>query len=166
MKALILFRHAKTEATSAEGDHARELTASGRAAAMAMGVKLAAEGVRPDLALVSNAARTRQTWELASAAFPRARLEIRQDLYDASAEEIAIAVDAVSAHADVVIVVGHNPGLQSYALDLLIGGSAPRSVQARVAAGFPPATAAIFAIDAAGRASLDGLFDPRDLPLA
>jgi phosphohistidine phosphatase SixA len=64
----------------------------------------------------------------------------------------------------VVVVVGHNPGLQSYALDLLKKGSAPRGVQARVAAGFPPTTAAMFAIDEAGRASLDGLFDPRDLP--
>ena len=166
MKALILFRHAKTEATSADGDRARELTESGRAAAAAMGLKLAADGVRPDLALVSSAARTRETWELASAAFPRARVEVRQDLYDASAEAIAAAVDAAAPHAEVVVVVGHNPGLQTYALDLLKKGAAPRGVQARVAAGFPPATAAIFAFDAAGRASLDALFDPRDLPPA
>jgi phosphohistidine phosphatase len=164
MKALILFRHAKTEATSADGDRERRLTPSGRATATAMGLELAAQGVRPDLALVSDAARTRETWELASAAFPRARVEIRQDLYDASAEAIAAAVDAIGAHMQVVVVVGHNPGLQSYALDLLKKGSAPRGVQARVAAGFPPATAAMFAIDEAGRASLDGLFDPRDLP--
>ncbi len=163
MKALILFRHAKAEATSADGDRARELTASGRATATAMGLKLAAEGLRPDLALVSNAARTRETWELASAAFPRVRLESRGDLYDASAEAIAVAVDAVAAHAEVVVVVGHNPGLQGYALDLLTKSSAPRSVQARVAAGFPPATVALFTLDEAGRASLDAVFDPRDL---
>ncbi len=166
MKTLILLRHAKAEPTSAGGDVARELTASGRATATAMGLKLADEGVRPDLALVSSAARTRETWDLASAAFPRVRLEVRQDLYDATAEAIAMAVDAVATHAEVVVVVGHNPGLQSYALELLGKGSAPRSIQARIAAGFPPATAALFAIDEAGRASLDGLFDPRDLTLA
>ena len=166
MKALILFRHAKAEPTSVDGDRARELSHSGRATAAAMGLKLAEEGVRPDLALVSNATRTRQTWDLASAAFPRVRVELRQDLYDASAEAIAAAVRAVASHAETVVVVGHNPGLQTYALAMLEKGGAPRGVQARIAAGFPPATAAMFVIDAAGRASLDGLFDPRDLPLA
>lgn len=166
MKTLVLFRHAKTEPTSAEGDHARELVDSGRTAATAMGLKLAQDGVRPDLALVSNAVRTRQTWELASAAFPRTRIEIRQDLYNASADAIAAAVDAAALHADTVIVVGHNPGLQSYALDLLKQASAPRSIQARIAAAFSPATAAIFVLDEAGRASLDGLVDPRDLTSA
>jgi phosphohistidine phosphatase len=166
MKALILFRHAKAEATSADGDHARELTASGRATATAMGLKLAEDGLRPDLVLVSSATRTRQTWELASAAFPRARVETRRDLYDATADAIAAAVKAVAMHAEAVVVVGHNPGLQTYAIDLLKKGGAPLGVQARVAAGFPPATAAMFAIDEAGRASLDGLFDPRELPSA
>ena len=166
MKELILFRHAKTETTSPDGDHARELTEGGRAAASAMGLKLAATGVRPDLALVSDATRTRQTWELASAAFPRARLEIRRDLYDASADEIAAAVKAVASQAEVVVVVGHNPGLQTYALDLLDQGAAPGGAKARIAAGFPPATAAIFAIDAVGRASLDAVYDPKDLPPA
>jgi phosphohistidine phosphatase len=166
MKTLVLFRHAKTEPTSADGDHARALIDSGRATAAAMGLKLAEDGVRPDLVLVSDAVRTRQTWELASAAFPRTGVEIRRDLYDASADAIAAAVDAVARHAETVIVVGHNPGLQSYALDLLKRASAPRSIQARVAAAFPPATAAIFVLDEAGRASLDGLFDPRDLTIA
>jgi phosphohistidine phosphatase len=163
MKELILFRHAKAEATAPDGDRGRELTESGRAAATAMGAKLAAEGVHPDLVLVSDATRTRQTWELAGAAFPSARLELRQDLYDASAEVVAAVVEAAAPHAEVVVIVGHNPGLQTYALELLKKGAAPRSVQARVAAGFSPATVAIFAVDAAGRAGLDGLFDPRDL---
>jgi phosphohistidine phosphatase len=166
MKELILFRHAKTEAASADGDRARELTEGGRAAASAMGLKLAATGVRPDLVLVSDSIRTRQTWELASAAFPRARLEIRRDLYDATAHEIATAVKAVASQAEVVMVVGHNPGLQTYALELLVKGGASPGAQARIAAAFPPATAAVFAIDAAGRASLDALYDPRDLPAA
>jgi phosphohistidine phosphatase len=166
MRELVLFRHAKTEANSADGDRARELTEVGRAAASAMGLKLAATGVRPDLVLVSDATRTRQTWELASAAFPRARLEIRQDLYDASADEIAAAVKAVASHAEVVMVVGHNPGLQTYALELLKKGGAPGGAQSRIAAGFPPATAAIFAVAADGRASLDALYDPRDLSTA
>ena len=68
-----------------------------------------------------------------------------------------------AATAEVVIVVAHNPGLQSYALELLKTGGAPARALTRIAAGFPPATAAVLTIDAAGRASLDAIFDPADL---
>ena len=163
MRELILFRHAKAEAVGLGGDRERALSQAGRRCAIEMGVKLAAEGVRPDLVLVSNSARTRETWELASAAFPRTRVEFREDLYEAGADDIALAVDAVAIHANVVVVVGHNPGLQSYAVELLQKGGAPARALTRVAKGFPPATAAVFAVDEAGRASLDAMFDPRDL---
>lgn len=163
MRELILFRHAKAEAVALAGDRDRTLSESGRRCATEMGAKLAAEGVNPDLVLVSNSVRTRETWELASAAFPRTRLEIRNDLYEASVDDIAVAVEAVARQADVVIVVGHNPGLQTYAIELLKKGGAPARALTRIAAGFPPATAAVFAIDEVGRASLDALYDPRDL---
>lgn len=163
MRELILFRHAKAEATALTGDRDRALSESGRRCATEMGAKLAEKGVKPELVLVSNSIRTRETWELASAAFPRTRLEFRNDLYEASVDDIAVAVEAVSHQAEVVIVVGHNPGLQTYAIELLRKGGAPVGALTRIAAGFPPATAAVFAIDGFGRASLDAIYDPRDL---
>ncbi len=72
MRELVLFRHAKTEPNNAGGDRARELTAGGREAAIRMAERLKAEGVAPDLVLVSTAVRTRQTWDLAKAIFPEA----------------------------------------------------------------------------------------------
>ena len=57
-------------------------------------------------------------------------------------------------------MVGHNPGLHAYALQLLGGGGAGE--RARLATGFPTATAAAFLFDAQGRAAYDGVFYARD----
>jgi len=162
MRELILFRHAKAEATSPNGDRARVLSKTGRRRATEMGAKLAAEGIRPDLALVSNSARTLQTWELTGAAFPETRIEVLDELYDASAEEIALAVAAVAATAEVIIVVGHNPGLHAYVMKLLTRGGASASELARASTGFPTAVAAVFAVDEAGRPALKAVYDPRE----
>ena len=56
-----------------------------------MGRALAARGMRPDLALVSPASRTRQTWELLHDAF--GDVEVREDepLYNGAAEALRAA---------------------------------------------------------------------------
>ena len=127
-----------------------------------MGAKLAAEGVRPELALVSNSVRTLQTWDLSGAAFPDARLEVRDELYDASADEIADTVASVADAAEAIIVVGHNPGLHAYVMALVANGGAPASVVARLSTGFPTAVAAVFAVDETGAARFEAIYDPRE----
>lgn len=62
MPTLILLRHAKAEAHNLE-DFQRSLALRGRRQAIAVGEALTEEGLVPDLALVSAAARTKQTWE-------------------------------------------------------------------------------------------------------
>ena len=70
MHRLILMRHAQAEASAPSGgDEARPLSAAGRAEALLMGRALAERGLKPDLALVSTAVRTRQTWEQMHDAF-------------------------------------------------------------------------------------------------
>ena len=63
---------------------------------------------------------------------------------------------SVSAQADTVMIVGHNPSLQGLALDLLARQGAAASLVARVEARFPPATAAVFSFHD-GRPELDAL---------
>ena len=163
MRRLILFRHAKAEPRAAgEEDIDRPLSQRGGEDAARVGRRLAADGVTPDLALVSSSLRTRQTWDCVRGAFPAARAEVVEGLYNATCEEIAAVLEAVSPAAQTVMVIGHNPGLQELSVSLLVdGGASPRDIE-RVAARFPTATAAAFRIDAAGRAALDGLFGPRD----
>jgi phosphohistidine phosphatase len=62
-----------------------------------------------------------------------------------------------------MIVIGHNPGLHEVAVDLLIDAAASAAEIEPVVARFPTATAAVYAIDSAGRASLEGLYLAREL---
>ena len=163
MHRLILFRHAKTEARVPDGeDIDRALVGRGRADAAHMGRILARAGLAPDLVLVSPAVRARETWTLASPAFPGARVEVRDGLYEATPEEVAEELMTGVAAADTVMVVGHNPSLQELAVNLLIDGGGAAADIERLSAGFPTATAATFALDDAGPARLEGLFHVKD----
>lgn len=164
MRRLILFRHAKAEArASGEGDLERPLAQRGRVEAGWMGGVARDQGLIPDLALVSPSLRTRETWLLASEAFPTARMEIRDGLYDATPEEIMAEVETVAGAAEAVMVVGHNPGLQELAMGLLADGGGPAADVERVSAAFPTATVAALRIDGQGEVSLEALLLPRDL---
>ena len=73
MDRLILFRHGKAEQESESGDDFdRKLAPRGERESAAMGAHLAELGLKPDLALVSSAARARETWAAAAPAFPGA----------------------------------------------------------------------------------------------
>jgi phosphohistidine phosphatase len=159
MHRLILLRHGKAEPASASGDDFdRALTERGRREAALTGRLLAEAGLIPDLALVSAARRTRETWTEASAAFPDAQVEFSRGLYLASGEQLAsVAGAAGSAN---VMLVGHNPGLHELALALLAESGAP-PVSVRMD-GFPTAAAAVFSVSASGEAEFERLVLPRD----
>jgi phosphohistidine phosphatase len=107
--------------------------------------------VRPDLVLTSAAARTRQTWEVASTALGRPQVRADKTLYNASAGQLRKAVQAVEDDFDTVVLVGHNPGLHQYAVEILIEGAASGAVLDRVKGKFPTATAVVYDVDLAGR---------------
>jgi len=65
--------------------------------------------------------------------------------------------------AGVVLVVGHNPGLQELAESLMVEASGPAGTLSRIRAGFPTSAAVAFAFDANGRPAFDGFFQPDPL---
>jgi phosphohistidine phosphatase len=159
MERLILFRHAEAMSRAAgQSDFDRPLSASGRYDAGLMGRVLASAGFTPDLALVSSSARTRETWEAASAAFPDARAQDSKALYNASAQQIARIAHAAEGKARTLMVIGHNPGIQLYALSLATSGS---TAARQVHDSFPTSTAAVFAIDD-GRPTFERLLKVKD----
>jgi phosphohistidine phosphatase len=161
MDRLILFRHGKAEHESDSGeDFDRRLAPRGVRESAEMGETLARMGLIPDLVLVSPAARAQETWAAAQAAFPDARTQLEPDLYNAESGAILQAAQAAGRGCGVVMVVGHNPGLQELTVRLLVEGSAPPSAMARPMRQFPPAAAAVFLFDANGRPAFDGLFFP------
>jgi phosphohistidine phosphatase len=162
VRRLILFRHARA-AGRAVGitDQARPLDAEGRLDAAASGRWMAAHGLNPDVVLVSPSLRTRQTWDCVQALFPGARVEFPDQLYQGGPEDIEASLGATAADAEVVLVIGHNPGLQELAVDFLAGGTASADDVDKVSGGFPTATVAVFDVGDDGRATLGALFNPR-----
>lgn len=166
MDRLILLRHAKAESEAPSGDDFdRPLAPRGQREARVVGVQLAALELEPDLAIVSPAARARETWELAEEALAKEALpgaEVRFDpaLYNAEAGAIRRIAETAGAQARTVVVVAHNPGLQELAVRLMREGAAPAEFLSRAHRHFPPAAVAVFDIDADGRASVEQLFYP------
>lgn len=164
MRRLILFRHAKAEPRApGEDDFDRPLSERGREDAALIGQALARENLAPDYALISPARRTAETWICARDAFPRIRAELNRALYNAGPEEIREAIEQVADRCDTLIVIGHNPGLHELAVELLADAAASAADIETVSARFPTATAAVYAIDPVGRASLDSVFLAKEL---
>ena len=116
LKRLILFRHAKSSWEHDVEDHERPLADRGIKAAPTMGAWLAANGFVPDLALVSTARRAQQTWALAEPELgqPIRRRDTRS-IYEASPMRILDETRQSGKTARMLIVVGHNPGLEELA---------------------------------------------------
>ena len=161
MDRLILFRHGKAEPESASGeDFDRKLAPRGCRESAEMGVQLADLGFLPDVVLVSPAARTRETWAAIETSFPKARALFDEELYHADSGSVRREAQRAGESVGTVMVVGHNPGLQELAVQLLTEGSSPSSLIIRAARQFPTAAAAVFLFDLNGRPSFDGLFFP------
>lgn len=147
MRRLVLLRHGKTVTSVAAGDHARHLAPRGLSEAVAAGRRI--EELAPaDFALVSDARRTRETFDRLVEATGRAiahRFEPR--LYGATAEEIASLVQSTGRGVGTLLVVGHNPGIGDLARRLALKASAreKRELEAR----FPTSALAVLDLDAA-----------------
>ncbi len=124
MIRLALLRHAKAVGDGgAGGDHARVLAERGRRDATRVGLRLLDAGFVPDRVLVSDSARTRETWALASEALLRTghRPEVTFDrrLYLADPEQVATVCRDLGDAAGTLLLVGHNPGWEALATQLV-----------------------------------------------
>ncbi|MEO5620218.1 MAG: histidine phosphatase family protein [Cypionkella sp.] len=119
MKRLILTRHAKSSWDDPlMPDHDRPLNERGKAAAADLGQWLASRGYVPEKVLCSDAARTRATWSGLAPALPGTPiLELKPALYHAG-PDVMLAV-LQHAKADVVMMIGHNPGIADFAAKLV-----------------------------------------------
>ena len=131
MPFLTLLRHAKAAPPlPGQEDFDRPLTERGRSDATRMGKLLV--DLAPDLALVSAAARTTESWSIASADFAvPLPPTVEQSLYLCRAAHLIERLRAVPADVQSVVVVGHNPCLQEVALWLAGKAKAPGVSQMR-----------------------------------
>ena len=112
MARITLFRHAKAETPNPQtADFERVLASRGRRNAARMGRFIEEKGLLPDLVIVSTAARTRETYEIASEQWPDIPVTFLDSIYEASATALMMAVEAHGEDCERVMVIGHNPGL-------------------------------------------------------
>ena len=152
MPFLTLLRHAKAaQPLPGQKDFDRPLTERGRNDAARIGKLFVELGL--DLALVSGAARTVETWRIASGALEH-RLEtaIEQTLYMCRPAELIKRLQEVPSGAHSVIVVGHNPCMQEVALWLAGTATGPQVSQMREK--YPTAALATFKLGAPDWADL------------
>jgi phosphohistidine phosphatase len=159
MRRLILMRHGEAERPRPGlEDFDRALDDEGRAESRRMGEALAKGGYVPDLALVSAARRTLETWAGTAAAFPGdIAVEQRRGLYAASAATLSASAAEAAGRAPTVMIVGHNPGIHQYAAHLAAQAGGPMLNR------FPTGSAAVFTFDAGGAPTLETALLARDL---
>ena len=167
MKTLLLLRHSKAGVGAPDRD--RGLTGRGRRQAAAAGRYLAAEGLLPDLAICSDARRTRETLD-GLALEEGTAVHFTPDLYDGHVPELLALVRGVGP-ADIsrVLVVGHNPTVSDAGRYLAREGD-PASLS-RLALGMPTSGLAVLKFEAAdwsavGAGTLTRLLRPADYPEA
>ncbi len=167
---LLLLRHAKSSWDDpALADFDRPLAPRGRKAAERMGQVLAARSWLPQRALVSPAARTRETWELVAAALPGSvSADFPDTLYDAAAEDVLSEIQRTLKAVKTLLILGHNPGLEDLARRLAGANSEAKALQ-QLREKFPTAALARFDFDGKwaelgfGRARLTHCLRPKDL---
>lgn len=110
---LVLLRHGKSDWSGDEPDHLRPLARRGRRQVPEAGRWLADNLGAIDLAIVSSAERTRETWRLAAAEL-EVRPPVREDdrVYAASAHALLGVLQELSEEIGTVVLVGHNPGME------------------------------------------------------
>jgi phosphohistidine phosphatase len=170
-RQILLLRHAKSSWDDYDlSDHDRPLTARGRRSGQLLRDFFRAGAIRPDLVLVSSARRTQETLEtLELEAAPP--VETLRALYHAPPQAILDILRAAPDSARTVLLIGHNPGLQEFALQLCGARADPRFL--RMAEGFPTAALAAFEVEdrpwarlAMGCARLISFVTPKELERA
>ena len=123
MHRLVLLRHAKAAREAGGGDRERPLTRRGREDAARVGRYLVEERLVPNLAVVSDANRTRETLDcLMAETGRRFKTLIDPALYMAEDFILMAELHKTPELVQTMLVVCHNPGLAEFALRICSSG--------------------------------------------
>jgi phosphohistidine phosphatase SixA len=123
MQELILLRHAHAGNPGAEqADGDRTLSLTGEAEAEAAAEWLKASGARPQRVLCSPSTRTRQTLERVLSRIEYSDTRYEPAIYEATAGDLMGLLDQ-HRDAEQVLLVGHNPGIETLVALLATGQS-------------------------------------------
>ena len=167
-RQLFILRHAKSSWDDpGQDDRERPLSPRGLRAARLIAEHLTASGIAPAQVLCSPSRRTMETYDGVN---PPGELCVAPWLYGASGDELIEHLRALPDSAASVMVIGHNPGLQSLVLKLAADGDGqPDPELGEVARKFPNGALATLEFSgswsqlARGCARLTGFVRPRSL---
>lgn len=116
-KTLLLMRHAKSSWKDADlADHDRPLNARGKTDAPRMGAWLHRAGYVPDRIMTSTAKRARATAKrVARACEHEGEVVQEKSLYMAGPEQMMTLLRGLPDALAIVLVIGHNPGMETLA---------------------------------------------------
>ncbi|MDQ6898939.1 MAG: histidine phosphatase family protein [Candidatus Dormibacteraeota bacterium] len=165
-KLLYLLRHAKSSWDDPKlPDHDRPLNPRGLKAAKRMAQRMHRANVSPALLLCSSARRARETLAPVEQALSPAKIKVEEGLYAADAAQLLERLHRIAPSVQSVMIIGHNPGIQELAVQLM-GDQEARS---RMASKFPAGSLATLSIRAprwrelaAGGVELVEFMMPRD----
>lgn len=130
MATLVIIRHAKSDWGVPVTDRDRPLAKRGRNQAPQTGRWVAEHVQALDLAVVSVAARTRQTWELVREALAEeVETRLSEEAYTFNARELLEIVADLPASAIRVALVSHNPAVEGL-VERLTGEWVPMTTSA------------------------------------
>ena len=159
MKRLVFLRHAKAVGMSPGlEDRDRVLAERGRADAIRMGQYLREEDCVPALVLCSSAARTRQTLELVIPQLgAKPKVQHLDALYLARWVSMFNLVRQVESTAEIMMVVGHNPGLEECVKKLARppGDSQGRLLHEALQAQYPTGAVAVLDFEVASWSGIE-----------
>jgi len=124
MKTLIIVRHgAFSHDKPGVLDAAHSLNHRGRHDVAAAAERFAALQITPDLVLTSPARRARETTEIfqKKMKLPEDRLQPEAEIYEAEKREVLRIVHRQDDSNDIIMIVGHNPGMTSLLHHLVDG---------------------------------------------
>jgi phosphohistidine phosphatase len=122
MKTLTLVRHAKSSwEFPGTPDADRPLNKRGKKDAPAMGQRLAAKVLSPDLIVTSPAKRALKTAKMVAGeiGYPKKKLVIEKRVYLADVVELMSVLHEIDNNYKDIFLVGHNPGLTDLVNDLM-----------------------------------------------
>jgi phosphohistidine phosphatase len=145
MHHLYLLRHAKSSwALAGELDYERGLTERGQTDCKLIAGEIEDRGIAPGLVICSGATRARETLDLVAPALPpETRIEYDDAVYQATVESLAGVLRKVPEQTESVMLVGHNPSIHDFAVDIAADGDELE----RLAAKFPTCALAEFEFD-------------------
>ena len=143
-RIIVLLRHAEAQDPGlGSADIERELTSAGSLQAEDVGAWLHELGIGFDAVLCSSSTRTQQTAEgVWSGGCAETDVHVDRRLYNASAQAILDVIRETDEDADVILVIGHAPGLPALA-SALADGEGSIAAHDAMAGGFPPAALAV-----------------------